>query len=71
MEVSFEWLATGRGRPALSDDCVMALEADIVDDPEERALLRAYRICSKDKRNSILYFMASISSKVRRALGPF
>lgn len=68
--VSFEWLATGRGRPALGDDCVMAVEADIVDDPDERKLLHAYRVCSKASRRAVLSFIASTSPKARRILKP-
>lgn len=45
--VSFEWLATGRGEMLLSADTLLdsvsAAEAELVDDPQERRLLEAFR----------------------------
>jgi transcriptional regulator with XRE-family HTH domain len=44
--VSLEWLATGRGRAAAAvdaDDTVAAVDADLVEDPNERALLANFR----------------------------
>lgn len=48
-DVSFEWLATGRGPIRLGHDPLLdvpAVDADIVDDPHERQLLRAFRSSS-------------------------
>ncbi|MHC9083889.1 helix-turn-helix domain-containing protein [Luteimonas sp. RIT-PG2_3] len=67
-EVSYEWLATGRGSPELQDDWIPTLDADIVDDPEERVLLLAYRNSSGVNRRSILEFIASTSSSARQII---
>jgi len=55
-EVSFEWLATGRGpmTPENDPDRILAVDADIVDDPQERRLLRAFRAASRRRRARIL-----------------
>lgn len=54
--VAFEWLATGRGDmtilPHIHD--VPAVDADLVDDPQERRLLRAFRGASARARISLL-----------------
>lgn len=45
-DVSLEWLGTGRGPMALAHDAqmdVQALDADLVDLPDERELLASYR----------------------------
>src|SRR5690606_7547898 len=45
--VSFEWLATGRGEMLPSADTLLdsvsAADAELVDDPQERRLLEAFR----------------------------
>lgn len=67
-DVSYEWLATGRGTPALQQDWTPVLDADIVDDPDERKLLLAYRASTGATRRKILEFVASTSSAARRVV---
>lgn len=67
-EVSYEWLAMGRGSPRLLDEWIPALDADIVDDPEERTLLLAYRSSSSTNRRVILDFIASTSTRTHRII---
>lgn len=47
--VAFEWIASGRGPMRIGHDPMMdipAVDADFVDDPRERRLLRAFRCVS-------------------------
>lgn len=67
-EVSFEWLATGRGSPALMQDWTPAAEAEFVDEPDERKLLNAYRSSTRAARKRILEFVASTSPMARRII---
>lgn len=67
-DVSYEWLATGRGSPELAPDWTPAVDAEIVDEPAEVALLRAYRSSTKPVKKSILAFVASTSPAARRLL---
>ena len=56
-QVAFEWLATGRGPMALAHDSLLdvsAVDADLVDDPQERRLLHAYRSASTRMRATLL-----------------
>ncbi len=53
--VCFEWLATGRGPIAYSgSDTLPAADAEVVDDPAERRLLRAYRLASRPVQRMML-----------------
>ena len=55
--VSFEWLATGRGKMTLGHDPlsdIPAADADLIDDPHERRLLRAWRNLPARMQTSVL-----------------
>ncbi len=67
-EVSFEWLATGRGVPSLRDDWIPAADAQLVEDPDELRLLRAYRACMPSDRRNLLKVLAAHSPTARRML---
>ncbi len=59
--VSFEWLATGRG-PVRHDpdkDMVLAADAEMVEDPLELRLLRAFRAAPKREHLRIQDFAQS------------
>jgi transcriptional regulator with XRE-family HTH domain len=70
-DVSYEWLATGRGSPSLKQDWTPAADVDIVDEPDERQLLSAYRNSTKPVRKRILEFVASTSPAARRILAGY
>lgn len=56
-QVAFEWLATGRRSMALAHDSLLdvsAVDADLVEDPQERRLLHAYRSASTRMRATLL-----------------
>lgn len=57
--VSHEWLATGRGTPALGQEDVPAVDAEMVDDLLERRLLRAYRAAPPAIRQALLQLAES------------
>jgi Predicted transcriptional regulators len=52
--VAWEWLATGRGQAALSDENQLAVDAELVDDPIERRLLQAFRSRDAVVRQAVL-----------------
>ncbi len=56
-EVSYEWLATGRGEPALCEDWTPAADAELVDDPVERRLLHAFRHARSVTRKMVLQML--------------
>lgn len=59
-QVSFEWLATGRGQPSFDElDSIPAVDALLVDDPAERQLVEAYRSCSAPVRQVLFQFIES------------
>lgn len=62
MEVSFEWLATGRGEPALCEDWTPATNAELVDDPIERHLLTAFRRARSTTRKMVLQILEARST---------
>jgi len=63
-DVSFEWLATGRGDPALHQlDLIPAVDALLVDDPAERRLVEAYRSCTAAVRQVLSQFMESQTAR--------
>lgn len=51
--VSYEWLATGRGVSDEPDD-VVAIAGELVDDPQELRLLRAFRGCRAHIRRALV-----------------
>lgn len=67
-EVSYEWLATGRGTPSLHEDWIPAADMEIVEDPDEIRILHAYRECTPADRRNLLQALASRSSAARRIL---
>lgn len=52
----FDWLATGRG--VHSDELPALRDIDIVYEPDERALLQAYRSCHAAARAAVLQIVA-------------
>jgi transcriptional regulator with XRE-family HTH domain len=68
-DVSYEWLATGRGVPLLIQDLTPAADAEIVDEVDERKLLSAYRASTKRAKGRILDFVASTSTTAKRIIG--
>ena len=67
-DVSFEWLATGRGSPSLREEWIPAAAAEIVDDPHEIQLLQAYRTCATADRRSLIRSLARRSPEARQIL---
>lgn len=67
-EVSYEWLATGRGGPSLSDNWIPAARGEIVDDPREILLLQAYRECNAAGKRSVMKLLAESSSLAMRSM---
>ena len=55
-DVSYEWLATGRGRMSLghSPEDIPAIDADWVEEPDERRLLEGYRAAPERVRQQML-----------------
>ena len=51
--VSYEWLATGRGVPT-DDTLPAAVAGELIDDPKELRLLRAFRGCHSAIRRALL-----------------
>jgi transcriptional regulator with XRE-family HTH domain len=64
-DVSFEWLATGRGAidPGPAPDPVPAADAEWVDDERELRLLRAFRRASRRDGLRMLEFAESRSMR--------
>ncbi len=56
-DVSYEWLATGRGEPSLCEDWTPAADAELVDDPLERRVLRAFRHARPATRKMVLQML--------------
>lgn len=63
--VQFEWLATGRGRMALSPDDAMetvaAADATLVDDPFEMRLITAFRALPARSRAPLVELMEQMA----------
>ena len=63
--VQFEWLATGRGRMAMSQDdaldAVAAADATLVDDPFEMRLLAAFRALPARSRAPLVELMEQMA----------
>ena len=55
-EVSFEWLATGRGRMSVDDELVdiPTADAELIDQREERELLAIYRSLPHTKQRLVV-----------------
>ncbi|MGE8212095.1 helix-turn-helix transcriptional regulator [Stenotrophomonas sp.] len=54
-DVSFEWLATGRGElDAVPRETPIGEGMEMIDDPSERRLLKAYRSCRAATRKLVL-----------------
>ncbi len=60
-EVSYEWLATGRGEPSLSLDWIPGTDAELVDDPTERRLLHAFRHARTSTRKMVWHLLEARS----------
>lgn len=65
--VQFEWLATGRGAMALSDevrmDSVPTAQALLIDEPIELRLLHAFRDVSAQSRVSLVDIIEQLASQ--------
>lgn len=55
-DCGIDWLATGRGAP--TDDLLACSDVDLVYEPDERALLRAYRSSLPGARRLLLQLAA-------------
>ncbi|TWT18311.1 helix-turn-helix domain-containing protein [Luteimonas wenzhouensis] len=62
-DVSFEWLATGRGSAELGDQWTPAAEGMMVDDPEEMLLLQRFRACSAADKRAVVKLLAAVTRK--------
>jgi transcriptional regulator with XRE-family HTH domain len=64
--VQFEWLATGRGRMALSADealdGVSAVDAALVDEPLERRMLAAFRTLAPRSQTPLVELMEQMAA---------
>jgi len=65
--VQFEWLATGRGPMAPSAeallDSVAAVDAMLIDDPQERRLLKAFRDAPATARLPLLELLEQLAAQ--------
>lgn len=52
--VSWEWLATGRGGVSVAPEAAPAVDAEIIDDLIERRLLRAFRGAESEFKRALL-----------------
>lgn|SRR5690606_300533 len=62
-DVSFEWLATGRGSAELGDQWTPAAEGMMVDDPEEMLMLQNFRACSAAGKRAVARMLAALTKK--------
>lgn len=67
LEVAHEWLATGRGEIALPDPGHQALaaRADLIENPAERRLLRAWRSLPMRPRIALLELVEAYRGRRR------
>lgn len=64
--VSWEWLAVGRGQVLPSMDSIMAVDAEFIEDPNERRLLQLYREAGTPFRQSLIGLLeAHVSRRLR------
>jgi transcriptional regulator with XRE-family HTH domain len=65
--VTFEWLATGRGKMQLSEDAVLdsvsAADAILVEEPLELRLVQAFREASPKTRVAIVEIVEELAAK--------
>lgn len=65
--VTFEWLATGRGKMQLSEDAVLdsvsAADAILVEDLLELRLIQAFREASPRTRIALVEIMEELTAK--------
>lgn len=64
-QVSFEWLATGRGPMLFAhdpQDDIPATDCDLIDDPQERRLVHSYRLASARMRIILLELIEDIAA---------
>lgn len=59
--VTWEWLATGRGRATMSTDIILAADAEFVEDPIERRVLQAYRSCNGTSKQALLALVEQLA----------
>lgn len=57
--VSWEWLATGRGEVSLKGHDTQALDAELVNDLIERKLLAAFRLAEDEVKKALLILAES------------
>ncbi len=66
-QVSFEWLATGRGEISLKDENVtLAVDAELVYDATERRLLADFRQADKQLRETVLRVLSQVKPETAR-----
>lgn len=66
-EVSFEWLATGRGQLSLlREDSTLAVDAEIVYDSTERKLLAEFRSADKHAREIAMRLLEQAGRPAKR-----
>lgn len=53
-DVSYEWLAIGRGSPMLRESEIPAVDAELIEDPVERLLLEGFRAANETLRQGML-----------------
>ena len=64
--VSYEWLATGRGRPELDEQWISAVQGEVVDDADELLVLRGFRACGAAGKRALLKSLSQLTSVARR-----
>lgn len=70
--VSFEWLATNRGQMRVDHDALLdipSIDADMVDEPEERELLLYYRGMPRRSQALVLALCRELRT-VKRGMSP-
>jgi transcriptional regulator with XRE-family HTH domain len=65
--VTFEWLATGRGKMQLSEDAMLdsvsAADAMLIEDRSELRLIQAFRLASPRIRMSLVEIVEELTAK--------
>lgn len=64
--VSYEWLATGRGRPELDEQWIAAVQGEVVDDAQELLVLQAFRACGLAGRRAVVKLLSELTDVGRR-----
>jgi transcriptional regulator with XRE-family HTH domain len=65
LDVSYEWLATGRGSIAVREDWIPAVAGEFIDDPIELALVFSYRSRSAKAKREILSALSIPTGRAR------